>query len=377
MARAHRISISIAGQSVPGWTSYSFGSSMLDVVDAFTLTRPFNRDVYRLCRLDAAVKIKLDAVTVIDGMIGTRDHDADKDTHVMTITGRSKMGRVVQESAPTVGLDDIPLDEAVRRLASPWYTRAVFSNARNRTVVRGRGRKAAAADEALVAKVRKKTWQVEPGQTRWKIINDLASEAGYLVWPSGDGKELIIGQPNYKQGIQFLITNPIGRSRMIPTAIRFNVTESIEDRYSLIMALGSGQGDAANYGDSAVTRRDVVRDGPASDGTGRDFILPKRLILAERTLHNDGEAHQHATREMARRDFHKQVVRVTMPGHGQITGGSMPTLFAYDTIARVVDEETDPKIDGPYMIYDCKFKGSRDEETTELLLVPSGTVFAQ
>jgi prophage tail gpP-like protein len=211
-----------------------------------------------------------------------------------------------------------------------------------------------------------------------KIIQDLCSEAGYLVWSSADGTELIIGAPNYSQEMQFLIANPGENQKADATANRLHFKESVADRYSLIMALGSGRGDAANYGASTVTRRDVVTNGPGIDGTGVDFIFPKRLILAERTLLNIEEAKQYAQREMNRRDFHKMIVTANMPAHGQISAGSTPSLYAPNTLARVIDGEQDLPVDGAFMIYTCKYKSTRDGgESTELSLVPRGTVFAQ
>jgi prophage tail gpP-like protein len=296
----------------------------------------------------------------------------------MTIGGVDKVGRLVQESAPTIAYDG-DFVQIIEKLAYPWFTKVSTSNARNRIVTRGkRGRKAAAADEAIVLKVKKKTWQVEPGQTRWKIINELASEAGYMVWSSGDGSELIVGQPNYKQGVQFLVCNPTADSSLPSTSTRLNFKESIADRFSLVMALGSGRGDAANYGESAVSQRYVIKDGPNTDGTGKDFVAPKRLILAERTLMNVEEARQYAQQEMSRRDFHKMICQATMPGHGQIVGTAAPTLYTPDTIARVIDEEQDPPVNGAFLIFECNYRSTRQgSESTEITAVPSGTVFVQ
>lgn len=373
----HRVSISIDGKQIDGWTDYEVSSSLVDPVDHFSLTRPFDAAAYRLCQLDAEVTVRIDDTAIVTGYIDDRDKDTSRTTNTMQIVGRDKVGRLVQESAPTVSYDGLDFVKVATLLASPWFGAVTLSDARNRTVRLGkRGRKAAAAGEALVVKVRKKTWQVEPGQMRWKIINDLASEAGYLVWSAADGKELVIGKPNYAQASQFVIANPSNGGEGTALAMKFH--ESIADRYSMIMALGSGRGDAAIYGAQTVTRRDIVRNGPGIDGTGVDFVRPKRLILADRTLLNIEEARQFCQREMDRRDFGKQLVTVTMPGHGQtLAAGVPPTLFAPNTIARVIDMEQDLPVDAPYMIFGCKFAGTRDAETTELQLVPSGTVFVQ
>lgn len=375
----HTVSISIGGERIDGWSEYEITSSMVDAVDHFSLKRPFDAAAYRLCVKDAAVKVKIDDTTVISGFIDAREKDTDKNTSAMTIEGRDKVGRLVQESAPSIAYDGLDLVKVAELLASPWFSRVSTSDARNRTIRLGRkGRKAAAGSEALVVKVKKKTWQHEPGQSRWKIITDLCNEAAYLVWSSADGEELIIGKPNYNQEIQFLVANPGENAPIDATAVKLNFKESVADSYSLIMAIGSGRGDIANYGESTVSRRDIVRDGPGIDGTGVDFIHPKRLILAERTMLNVEECRQYAQLNMDRRDFHKQIVTATMPSHGQISAGTNPSLYAPNTLSRVVDGEQDPPIDDAYMIFACKYRSSREAgEQTDLSLVPRGTVFAQ
>ena len=63
-----------------------------------------------------------------------------------------------------------------------------------------------------------------------------------------------------------------------------------------------------------------------------------------------------------------------MDQHGQLIGTAAATIFAPNTIARVVDEDFDPPMDALFLVYSCTYRCSRSEgQTTMLELVPSGT----
>lgn len=375
----HKVSIVINGQQIDGWSQYLIGSSMIHPADNFTLSRPFDAAIYRLLETDAKIKVKIDDTLILVGYLDEVTKESDRDTSLITIMGRDGVGHMVQESAPFISYDGIDLLQVAKLLATPWYPTVVLSDARNRSVRRGKfAKKAASAAEPLIVKVRKKTWQVEPGQSRWKILEELVSEAGYLCWAAADGSELIIGKPNYSQEVQFLLTHPAINSSLSPTCTKFKLVRSVADRFSLYMTVGSGQGDAVNYGRDVSTRKGVVRDGTNADGTGRDFQFPKRLVLSEHHLANTDEATARAKLEQAKRDFKRLSVDVSCNSHGQFSGGSAATIFAPNTLARVIDEEQDLPFDEVCLIHSVKYSSTRDDgETTELQLVPTGTTIVQ
>jgi prophage tail gpP-like protein len=372
--RVHRVTVTIGPLEIGGWLDYEILSSMLEPADGFTLTRPFSLDAWDLCKLDEAVKVAIDGTVILDGFIDDRARDAKAGT--MEIAGRDKSGRLVQESIPNVaGWDGLLLDEAVRRLSAPWYTSNTFSNARNRSVARGKGHKATAGSEPAFFKVRGKldeehAGRIDPGETRWNVIEQLCSSIGVLCWSSADGRELVIGQPNYSQEIQFLFRH----SRDGSTVENMRLRESVRDSYALIEMHGAGAGDDADFGDNVVSFMGTAKDGPKPDGTGNHFLRPKRLAMTQRAQASNAEAQRAAEREMKRRNFHLRQLTVDAARHGQIVAGKTVTLFAVDTLARCIDE--DLKQDEAWLIYACSFKGSRSGgETTNLMLVPRGTEF--
>jgi prophage tail gpP-like protein len=385
--RKHEISISIDGQQVFNWTDYEISKSMIEPADQFTLTRAFDARIWNVCRRDARVRVLVDQVVMIDGLIDDRRKMSAART--MTIGGRCRVGRLVQESADRVNYAGLELVEAVRQLADPWYQRVVLSDARNRNLLLGKGSKAnrvSAEHEPLIVKLKTTgAGKVQPGQFRWSAIEEIVSGAGLICWSSGDGKELIVGRPNYTQAPQFLIVHAPPGIGIKSTFKDLVHEESNGDRYSVIAVVGTGGATEQDFGYQVSARRAMVFDNEApgsarsggwssNDGTGRDFQYPKRLLMPEQNFDSQGDAQNIAEREQARRDFRRTHAEAIMPHHGQFITAGAPTIFAPNTLAAVADYDFDPPLEGDYLIYGCTYRGSHDSgEETVLQLVPKGT----
>lgn len=373
--QVHRIAISVADTTVDGWTEYEISASMVEPADSFTLTRAWNLDVWKLCRLDARVRIAIDGVVQLDGFIDGRKRNAKANT--MTIRGRDKVGRLVQTSIDTVsGFDGLTLTAAVEKLAAPEFTKVALSDARNRAVRRGKGGRAPAQGEPAIFNVKGKldeehAGKLDPGEMRWNVIEQLCTSVGLGCWSSGDGREIIIGRPNYKQDVQFLFVHSLTR----PSTVRdIEWDESCQNRYAQIESFGSGKGGDDDYGEGVVSHTGTASNGPNADGTGLDFTFPKKLVKTQNALQSNAEAKRDAEREMKRRDFEKRKVTINAPLHGQRYRSDVYTLFAPNTLARVIDDEL--QHDGVFIIYEVRFRGSfANGETTSLSLVPRGTEF--
>lgn len=368
----HRVTVTVGGSVIDQWIDYDLGVSMVEPADVFTLTRAFSLSAWRALRLDAEVKLAIDGTPVLTGYIDEREKSS-KD-YTIKITGRCKSGRLVQESIPTAtGLDGLQLTDAVAKLASPWYTKVSLSDARNRAVRRGKGGRAPSAGEPAIFNVKGKldeshSGRVDPGEMRWTVIEQLCSSVQLLCWAAADGRELIIGKPNYQQAIQYVLK--VGDQSTDDLVF----TESVRDRYALIEAHGSGGSTDEDFGESTVSRLGIATDGPNPDGTGRDFLRPKRLVLSQRALASNDEGARAAEREMIRRDFNRRQVVVPVPLHGQRYRSDALTIFAPNTLARVID--SDLEFDDTMLIYEVRFRGSRrGGEKSVLKLVPRGTVF--
>lgn len=368
----HDISVIVDGTQIRDWETYEITTDMTSPADHFTLRMPFQRAVWDLCRADRPIRILIDDVVILTGFIDERL--VPEDDEAIEIVGRDRAGRLVDESAPGINFSGLTMKALIEEVAAPWFPRVTLSNARNRNVIRGRGRKAKAGGEPLILFTHKKIGtRIEPGQTRWQVIETLCAQAGLLAWSAGDGSELVVGQPNYTQESQFRFFMPAANSQRThqSTVLGLGVRERTADSYSRVIVVGSGTGTEVNYGGRVAARYGEDKDNPDTpDGDGDRFSAPKRLIVV-RSVHSVGEARELAVREMARRDAHAHGLTVRCAGHGQVIAGAFTTLFVPDTIASVEDERTGTR--GNYLITACSYRSSRRGEETVMELVPSGT----
>ncbi len=369
----HVVKVIVAGKQVDGWGTYTIPTSMLRPAESFSLERPFDRAAWNLHVPDAPITITIDDVAVLTGFIDDSDHPEDSDT--INITGRSKVGRLVQESAATIDYRGLGAAKLIERLAADWFTTVNLTNERNRRVTRGKGHKVPAGDEPIRLDGRKKAGtRIEPGQMLWHAIEEILRQAGWLAWSSGDGTELIVSTPNYNQAAQWHVFHPAERTLRGDegNALSFGVKRSTGDRYSRIIVVGNGAGTAVNYGAAVSSRLGEARNNPATaQGDGLDFSAPKRLVVVE-ALQSREEATRYAEQEMAKRDISGKVISVTMPLHGQLVAGQRPTLFTFDTMGLVQDEVTGTK--GAFLCTGCTYTGVRGTlASTRLEMVPKGT----
>ncbi|MGE0547620.1 MAG: phage baseplate assembly protein [Kofleriaceae bacterium] len=389
MAKPHEISIVVGHQQIGGWVEYQIDTSLVEPADSFALRRPFTAEAWRICRRDARVRVQIDGVPRVDGFIDARRWNTKDGT--LEISGRDRIGRLVQESAPRSAFGGATLLAVITQLAAPWFERVTLVNTRNRRVTLGKGSKAPAFDDPVpVLKSKPKQGRIDPGQPRWQVIAEMLSRVNLIAWSSSDGKELIVGRPNQRQPALFCIRH--SRTANVGQAIDIDYEESNADRFSMITAIGAGANSDSDYGENATARVGVVFDSeqrrePGAvrlnlggsttfDGTGRDFLYPKRLILSERPLRDNEEASRIARRDQIRRDFRRSPLRATMPDHGQLISGSTRSLFSLDTMTSVVLEDLktgEVVVDDDFLIYEASFRGSSEGQTTELGLVPRGT----
>ena len=412
------------GVRIPGWKSYSVTVDMLTPADAFDLEVQFTREAWDLLRPDAEIGVYIDETRILTGYVGTREKTSGGSGTLIRITGRDKTGRLVDESAPLFRYGGLGIRELAEKICGIGTTNALFKrvvlvNARNRLLMRGRRvvtapvnreptsgateddyrqldgviveaipstvanpqparriRKRAVIDPGIFqGRATKK--KVNPGQTRWSVLEEFLREARLLAWSTGDGEELFIGLPNYDQEAQYEFRESASESAERDVSnCRITVTENVEEMYSEYVAVGASRGSSASYGANVIRNRDSVYDNPENtvDGTGINFRRPKRLLITDDGIKNKRDALERAEREQLEREASHFEVLVEASGHSQEYRGTLaPVIYVPDTMAKVRDGDTG--LNGDYLITSCTYTRSRESGTrTSLRLVPRGTL---
>jgi prophage tail gpP-like protein len=372
----HEISLRINDRIINRWQRYTISADMLTPADSFELAlAPARRDIWDLVPPDALVEVRIDDTPVVTGFIDERELSISKASPTITVTGRDKVGRMVDESSDLKAYGKMSLQALAEFVAAPTFSGVTLSNARNRDLVRGRrSGKAPAGSEPLFAKASEAPKKVEPGETRWDVLEQFLKPARLLAWSTADGKDLVVGLPNYKQGTQWRFFVPQeGSSRTTRgNVLEVSFAESVANRYSLITVVGSSRGDGATYGEQVTKHRHTTRQGPNADGTGSAFATRKQLIISDDEVKNGRDAKERAARELAFRDAEKQVVEITVKGHSmKLESGDVPAVFTFDTMAEL---EIEGIVAGRYLIVSVSYSVDRDEgEITRMKLVPEGT----
>lgn len=379
MATAHHnVSLRINDAIVDRWQSYSITNDMLTPADGFELNlSPGVRSAYELVPPDSLVEVRIDGNVVLTGYIDDRELNVDRGGSVLSVSGRDKSGRMVDESARLFTIPrSLDIKSIAERLAEDTFSEVRLDNALNRQLVRGRRSRRVPADaEPLFAKASAAPKKIEIGEKRWEALEHFTKPARLLAWSSADGQALIIGEPNYRQPAQFRFFLPRpGSSRLTEGNIKvLSFRESVANRYSRITVYGASKGNASNYGDRVTRHSATVLQGSGTDGIGDSFRTRKRLFLTDPDIADRGDAENRATREMHFRDAERLVAEITVQGHSQAySPGDVPTLYAFDTMAELEIEEIGFR--GQFLITSCVFSVERTlGEVTQLTLVPKGT----
>ncbi|MEM9488100.1 MAG: phage baseplate assembly protein [Myxococcota bacterium] len=338
------IRVTIDGQTLSRVTRAMVRCDLLELADSWEVAiDPVTERVRFLVREDAEVSISVEGTTVIRGFVEDIETSASRADRAMVIRGRDRAGRLVDEAMPLGKLRGLDLVQLGQRVAGPWFSRVILSNARNRQLVRGLGRKVAAGAEPIFSRVADAQLRVEPGQTRADVLRHFIDPARLLAWSSADGRSLILGRPNRRQMPQYLLD----RRRVLSS----NRRQSAAER-------------GARYTAYSTRRKTATQTDPR--GT---FQRDKHIAITASAAANRRQLRHQLAAEVARRTAEADALEITAIGFTQrYSPTDRPTLFAPDTVARIVLPVVG--IDFDYLITAVTYRLAGRTAETDLSLTP-------
>lgn len=332
------IRLSIGGLFHEAWDGWSVESDLLTPADAFELEL-HTKNATRLpdvIKEGAPCSLTLDGDRVLTGQIDEFEHDISRQGINMRINGRDRAAPLVDCSAPFVSMREASLAQILDQVVKPLGTYQVEIR----------------ADQA---KTRRRI-QIEPGQTAWEALLQVAEANGLWPWIEPDGR-LIIGGPDYNAppvGTLILREDGVGNNVQ-----RLSVRRSIANRYSQITVLGQhGQYDNDGLDTKRSHLRSVIQDETLSR---RGIFRPK--VVIDSSSENQDMATTRARKLLADSRLEGFEIRAIVKGH-RADGGQV-----WSPGQRVIVRSEPHGLDATYFLMSRTLRLSRGEGAiTELRL---------
>lgn len=332
------IRLSIGGLFHEAWDGWSVESDLLTPADAFELEL-HTKNATRLpdvIKEGAPCSLTLDGDRVLTGQIDEFEHDISRQGINMRINGRDRAAPLVDCSAPFVSMREASLAQILDQVVKPLGTYQVEIR----------------ADQA---KTRRRI-QIEPGQTAWEALLQVAEANGLWPWIEPDGR-LIIGGPDYNAppvGTLTLREDGVGNNVQ-----RLSVRRSIANRYSQITVLGQhGQYDNDGLDTKRSHLRSVIQDETLSR---RGIFRPK--VVIDSSSENQDMATTRARKLLADSRLEGFEIRAIVKGHRADSGQ------VWSPGQRVIVRSEPHGLDATYFLMSRTLRLSRGEGAiTELRL---------
>ena len=175
--QSNAVQLLIDGQVHADWDHYDVDSDLMTPADGWHVSLgPRGAALPASVRAGAPVQLRVGGEAVLVGLIDDVDHDVDKSGQHFSLSGRDGAAVLVDCAAPIFAAQQVGLDEIVAKLVRPLGIEQVRIRADN-------------------ARTREKV-QVEPGDSAWRALANVAEANGLWPWFEPDGT-LVIGGPDY------------------------------------------------------------------------------------------------------------------------------------------------------------------------------------
>lgn len=284
------IRLSIGGLAHEEWDGWSIESDLLTPADAFELEL-YTKDATRLPSVLAEgvpCSLTLGKDRVLTGQVDEFEHDISRQGISMRITGRDRAAPLVDCSAPFVSMREATLAQILDQVVKPLGITQIEIR-------------------AAQAKTRRRI-QIEPGQSAWEALLQVAEANGLWPWIEPDGR-LVIGGPDYNAApVGTLILREDGVGNNVQ---RLSVRRSIANRYSQITVLGQhGQYDNDGLDTKRAHLKSVIQDETLSR---RGIFRPK--VVIDSSSENQDMATTRARKLLADSRLEGFEIRAVVMGH--------------------------------------------------------------
>lgn len=332
------VRLSIGGLAHEEWDGWSVESDLLTASDGFELEL-YTKDAVRLPKVlaeGAPCTLTLGRDRVLTGQVDEFEHDISRQGIAMRITGRDRAAALVDCSAPFVSMREASLAEIIDQVVKPLGIDQVEIRAAN-------------------AKTRRRI-QIEPGQSAWEALLQVAEANGLWPWVEPDGR-LIVGGPDYNAApVGTLVLREDGVGNNVQ---RMSVRRSIANRYSQITVLGQhGQYDNDGLDSKRAHLHSVIQDETLAR---RGIFRPK--VIIDSASENQDMATTRARKLLADSRLEGFEIRAVVMGHRADSG------VVWSPGQRVVVRSEPHGLDATYFLMSRTLRLTRGEGAiTELRL---------
>lgn len=285
-----QIRLAIGNHAHEQWDGWSVESDLLTPADSFELEL-YTRDPGPLppgLQEGSPCTLSLGNDRVLSGVVDEIELDVSRQNRTVRITGRDNAAVLVDCSTPFVSMREVGLAEVIEQVVKPLGIARVEIR-------------------AATPKTRKRI-QVEPGQSAWEVLLQVAEANGLWPWMEPDGR-LVIGGPDYSSTpVATLTMREDGQGNNVE---RLSLRRSMPGRFSQVTVLGQhGQYDNDGYDTSRSKLKTVVQDDVLAR---RGIFRPK--VVVDSSCENQDMSQTRARKLLADSRLEGLEIRAVVMGH--------------------------------------------------------------
>ncbi len=339
--RNDAVQLLIGGEVHTDWDHYDVDSDLLTPADGWHVSLgPRGGVLPASVRPGAAFELRVGADPVMVGLVDDPEHDVSKAGQHFRLSGRDGAAVLVDCAAPVFSAQMVGLEEIVAKLVRPLGITKVRIDADN-------------------SRTREKV-NVEPGDSAWRALANVAEANGLWPWFAPDGT-LVIGGPDYTAPpVAMLVMRKSGRGN---NTLRLVEHRSLQGRFSHVTVLGQARG----------TRTEPGRNGLKYTAQDTSVTVYRPYVVVDHEADSLAVCQDRARKLIADGRLRGYSLTATLAGH-RIRATGQPSDGLLWTPGQRIHVVSEPHgIDRVFFLMGRRFSGGRNEApTTTLTLKEDG-----